>query len=99
MYDQEDEIIISLCIIIIASVLQRIQRKKRQREKNGYMPGFRGTGNISSTSPRGVPKQKNQHLQFRIEIMPKKEKFYLSKMQIQWLCEENREQVCRSNFN
>jgi hypothetical protein len=26
MYDQEDEIIISLCIIIIASVLQRIQR-------------------------------------------------------------------------
>jgi hypothetical protein len=26
----------------------------------------------SSTSPRGVPKQKNQHLQFRIEIMPKK---------------------------
>jgi hypothetical protein len=33
MYDQEDEIIISLCIIIIASVLQRIQRKKRQRKK------------------------------------------------------------------
>ena len=33
MYDQEDEIIISLCIIIIASVLQRIQRKKRPRKK------------------------------------------------------------------
>jgi hypothetical protein len=33
MYDQEDKIIISLCIIIIASVLQRIQRKKRQRKK------------------------------------------------------------------
>ena len=41
----------------------------------------------SSTSPRGVPKQKNQHLQFRIEIMPKKKELYLSKMQIQWLCE------------
>jgi hypothetical protein len=27
----------------------------------------------SSTSPHGVPKQKNQHLQLRIEIMPKKE--------------------------
>ena len=26
----------------------------------------------SSTSPRGVPKQKNQHLQFRIEIMLEK---------------------------
>jgi hypothetical protein len=48
MYDQEDEIIISLCIIIIASVLQRIQRKKRQREKHGYMPGFRGTGNMEN---------------------------------------------------
>ena len=33
MYDQEDKIIISLCIIIIASVLQRIQRKIRQRKK------------------------------------------------------------------
>ena len=33
MYDHEDEIVISLCIIIIASVLQRIQRKKRQRKK------------------------------------------------------------------
>jgi hypothetical protein len=33
MYDQEDEIIISLCIIIIASVLQRTQRKKCQRKK------------------------------------------------------------------
>jgi hypothetical protein len=33
MYDQEDKIIISFCIIIIASVLQRIQRKKRQRKK------------------------------------------------------------------
>jgi hypothetical protein len=32
MYDQEDEIIISLCIIIIASVLQRTQRKKCQRK-------------------------------------------------------------------
>jgi hypothetical protein len=41
----------------------------------------------SSTSPRGVPKQKNQHLQFRIEIMPKKKELYLSKMQIQRLCE------------
>jgi hypothetical protein len=41
----------------------------------------------SSTSQRGVPKQKNQHLQFRIEIMPKKEELYLSKMQIQRLCE------------
>jgi hypothetical protein len=27
----------------------------------------------SSTSPHGVPKHKNQHLQIRIEIMPKKE--------------------------
>jgi hypothetical protein len=33
MYYHEDEIVISLCIIIIASVLQRIQRKKRQRKK------------------------------------------------------------------
>ena len=33
----------------------------------------------SSTSPHGVPKHKNQHLQFRIEIMPKKEELYLSK--------------------
>ena len=36
----------------------------------------------SSTSSRGVPKQKNQHLQFRIEIMPKKEELYLIKVQI-----------------
>jgi hypothetical protein len=33
MYDQEDEIIISLCIIIIASVLQRTQRKKTPEKK------------------------------------------------------------------
>jgi hypothetical protein len=44
MYDQEDEIIISLCIIIIASVLQRTQRKKRQRKK--CVRAFRGAGNM-----------------------------------------------------
>ena len=37
----------------------------------------------SSTSPHGVPKQKNQHLQFRIEIMPKKEELFLIKVSIQ----------------
>ena len=35
MYDQEDEIVISLCIIQNASVLQRIQRKICQRTKMG----------------------------------------------------------------
>jgi hypothetical protein len=45
--------------------------------------------NIIITSTRGVPKQKNQHLQFGIEIMPKKEELYLSKVQIQRLGELN----------
>ena len=44
---------------------------------------------IIITSTRGVPKQKNQHLQFGIEIMPRKEELYLSKVQIQRLGELN----------